>query len=274
MERITLPRRLTQTAFFLVTGQWFFVGFLRCPFGVPFISCTFCPLGDCTGIFLQVPFIGLLLVSGSLFGRVFCGWICPLGYLNDVLGKLPKPRIEGAAWFQRVEPGLRSLKYLFLALVLALVVLFNLPATRAYPYVVRSPSMFNWESVVLAVKLGAARYPIRIGLLGFALLAALVATRFWCRYLCPFGALFSLLNRVSLWRPVRTSACRRCGKYPGECLQHTTPTTPDCIICGDCLQGCPHGAIELRVLGKPDPGETEAPDGVRDNPDAVASRLP
>ncbi len=271
MERITLPRRLTQTVFFLVTGQWFLVGFLRCPFGVPFISCSFCPLGDCTGVFLQVPFIGLLLVSGLMLGRVFCGWICPLGYLNDVLGQLPKPRVERTAWFQRVEPVLRMLKYLFLALTLALIVLFNFPTTRAYPYVVRSPSMFNWESVVVAVKLGAARYPIRIGLLVFALVAALVVTRFWCRYLCPFGAFFSLLNRVSLWRPVRTRGCRQCGKYPRECLQRTTPETLDCIICGDCLQGCPHGAIEFRPLGKRGPGETDVPGELPDNAEADTS---
>lgn len=258
MQRITLPRRLTQTVFFLITGQWFLVGFLRCPFGVPFVSCASCPLGDCTGTFLLVPFIGLLLVSGLLLGRVFCGWICPLGYLNDALGRLPKPRFENSAWFKKAEPFLRQLKYVFLAVTVVLAVCSNFPSDRAYPYVVRSTSMFNWESVVLAIRLGAARYPIRLGLLVFILIAALVVTRFWCRYLCPFGALFSVLNRLSLWRPVRTGACRQCGKYPRECSQNTTPETLDCIICGDCLQGCPHHAIELRVLGK---GESTVGEG-------------
>ena len=245
VQRITLVRRLTQTVFFFVTGQWLLVGFLWCPFGVPFISCTSCPLRDCTGTFLQLPFIGLLLLTGLALGRVFCGWICPLGYLHDVLGKFPKLGIERRPWFQKIEPFLRSLKYVFLALTLVLIILFNYPTDRAYPYVVRSPSVFNWESVALAVKLGAARYAIRLGLLAFILIAALVVTRFWCRYLCPFGAFFTILNKISGWRIERTSACRNCGKYPRECLQNTTPGTPDCIVCGDCVQGCPFNAIDI-----------------------------
>ncbi len=245
VQRITLVRRFTQTVFFLITGQWFLVGFLRCPFGVPFISCTNCPLGDCTGRVLQLPFIGLLRLSGLLLGRVFCGWICPLGYLHDVLGKLPKPRFEQRPWFLKIEPFLKSLKYVFLGLTLALIVLFNYPANRPYPYVVRSPSLFNPDSVLLAIRLGTARYGVRLALLAGILLAALVMTRFWCRYLCPFGAFFTILNKISLMKIERTPACRQCGKYPRECPQHTTPDTPDCIACADCIQGCPFGAIEI-----------------------------
>ena len=150
MQPITIPRRLAQTAFFLLTGQWLLVGFLRCPFGVPFVCCTFCPLQDCTGTFLQVPFLGLILLSGILLGRAFCGWACPLGYLEDALGRLPKPRIERRRWFSAVEPWLRGLKYVALATVVWLVLRTNFPAERAHPYVVRSPSFLNWESVVVA----------------------------------------------------------------------------------------------------------------------------
>jgi len=247
MERITIPRRLTQTLFFLLTGQWLVVGFLRCPFGVPFVCCASCPLSDCTGTCLQMPVIGLILISGILLGRVFCGWVCPLGYLEDVLGRLPKPRIEERRWFTAVEPRLRVLKYVVLTVVIWLVFRYNFPAERAHPYVVRTPSFLNWESLVVAAKLGARRYPVRAGILVVALLSGLLVTRFWCRYLCPAGALFSLFNKVSLWRPIKIrDACRDCGKYPRECLQHTVPGTTECIVCGDCLQGCPHEATGLR----------------------------
>lgn len=247
MERITIPRRLTQTLFFLLTGQWLVVGFLRCPFGVPFVCCASCPLSDCTGTWLQMPVIGLLLISGILLGRVFCGWLCPLGYLQDVLGRLPKPSLEPRRWFTAVEPWLRALKYVVLTVVVWLVFRYNFPAERAHPYVVRSPSFLNWESIVVAAKLGATRYPVRAGILGVALLSGLLVTRLWCRYLCPLGALLGVLNKVSAWRPAKVeAACRNCGTYSRECVQHTLPGTMDCIVCGDCLQGCPHGAIMFR----------------------------
>jgi len=257
VEKITIVRRLAQTAFFVVSGQWLLTGFLRCPFGVPFINCTSCPLGDCTGRVLQIPFLVLLILSGVVIGRVFCGWICPLGYLQDLLGKIPHPHIERTAWFQRIEPFLRAIKYVFLVLVVFAIVLFNFPAERPYPYVVRTPTLFNAESLWLAVRLGAVRYPVRIGLFVFALVTALFVFRFWCRYVCPFGAFFALFNKISLLRITRTSACRRCGRYPRECLQHTVPGTPDCIICGDCVEGCPHNAIVVRRALRGDDG-TEA----------------
>ena len=263
MQRITIPRRLTQTALFLLTGQWLIVGFLRCPFGVPFVCCASCPLQDCTGTFLQLPILGLILLSGILVGRAFCGWMCPLGYLEDALGRLPFPRVDRQGWFSSIEPLLRCLKYVALALVVWLVLRTNYPAERAHPYVVRSPSFLNWESVVVAGELGARRYPIRAAILAVALLTGLLTTRFWCRYLCPLGGLLSLLNTVSVWRPTRIgAACRDCGTYPRDCIQHTTPGSLDCVVCGDCLQGCPHDAVRLRLrpVGRPSLARTdEAP---------------
>lgn len=248
MERITIPRRLTQTAFFLLTGQWLIVGFLRCPFGVPFVSCASCPLQDCTGTFLQLPVLGLILLLGILVGRAFCGWVCPMGYLQDALARLPFLRLDRQRWFSSVEPLLRCLKYVALALVVWLVFHTNVPAERAHPYVVRSPSMLNWESIVIAGELGARRYPIRAAILALALLTGLLTNRFWCRYLCPLGGLLGVLNTIGLWLPRQVdAACRACGKYPRECIQHTTPASQDCVVCGDCLQGCPHNAITLQL---------------------------
>jgi len=239
------------------------VGFLRCPFGVPFVSCAVCPLGDCTGRILQLPVLGLLLVSALLLGRVFCGWICPLGYLEDALGRVPKLRLERYGWFAVAEPWLRACRYVVLAITVWLVIGLNFPAERAHPYVVRSPDFWNWESVLTAWRMGAARYPVRAGILAFALLSGLLVTRLWCRYLCPLGALLGIFNKISVWRPaVLSSACKHCGKYPGECVQFTVPGTTDCIVCGECLGGCPSKAIKMRsryqaedVSGPQDAGE-------------------
>jgi len=253
MARAPAIRRLTQILFFLLTGQWLLLGMLRCPFGVPFVCCGACPLGDCSGTFLQVPFIGLILVSGVAFGRVFCAWVCPLGCLEDALGLAPKLDAERRRWFAVAEPWLRGLKYAALAAVVWLVVTCNYPAGRPYPYAVRSPSLFNWESVFVAARLGASRYPVRAAILALALVSGLLITRFWCRYVCPLGALLGLFNRVSLWAPARIEArCALCAECESACAQHTAPGSVDCVACGDCVPDCPHNAIRFGWrIGRP-----------------------
>ena len=79
---------------------------------------------------------------------------------------------------------------------------------------------------------------------------ALVLTRAWCRYLCPLGALLAIGNGLSLFRlGRRRDRCRGCGKYPRECRTCTTPGAADCILCGDCLEGCAEGAIGFSTRG-------------------------
>ena len=69
MQPITIWRRISQVAFFVLTGEWLAVGWLRCPYGAPFVSCASCPLGDCPGRWLQPWFIGIAALSGLLAGR-------------------------------------------------------------------------------------------------------------------------------------------------------------------------------------------------------------
>lgn len=245
VQPVTLWRRASQMAFFIFTGQWLAIGWLRCPFGVPFVSCPSCPSTDCPGKYLFVPFVGLIALSGVLFGRSFCGWACPMGLVEDGLGRLPKP----GARFRRALAGadrvLKWLKWGVLALVIWAVFAYNYPPDgRPYEYIVRSPSIFNLESYQLAWALGGGAYKLRFALLAGALVGGLVVSRFWCRYLCPLGALLAVFNKISVFTLRKSpQACAGCGKYPRECIQHTCPGTTDCVMCGDCAQGCPAKAI-------------------------------
>ena len=244
MQRITIWRRISQVAFFLFTGEWLAIGWLRCPFGVPFVNCLSCPLTDCPGRSLMAPFLVLIGLSSLLIGRGFCGWACPMGLVEDALSKLPKPRWTARPWFAHVDRLLKPLKYVFLAVAVFLVIRLNYPPERAHAYVVRNPSVFDVEAIRVAWSLGAHAYQVRALNLVAALLLTLLITRAWCRYFCPFGALFSLFNKVCLLALVRRQVrCAEGGKYPRECLQHTVPGTTDCVVCGDCIQGCPHGDI-------------------------------
>jgi len=247
MPKITLPRRLTQIAFLLLTGEWLAIGWLRCPYGVPFVSCMSCPLRSCPGTWLQPYFLGLLGVSALVFGRAFCGWGCPMGLVEEALGRVSRPRLERLAGFVKADRWLKWMKWPGLAVVIFLIFALNYPADRAHAYVVRTASGFDLASVKVAWAMGVSDYWVRALLLGGALVGAVVVMRAWCRYLCPLGATLGLFNKISLVKLSRDeSQCQDCGQFPRDCVHHTTPGTTDCIICGDCLEGCPADAVSFR----------------------------
>jgi polyferredoxin len=101
---------------------------------------------------------------------------------------------------------------------------------------------------------------VRVLLIAAGVVLALVVTRAWCRYLCPLGALLALGSRLAVLRLGRNrEACSGCGKYPRDCRTYTTPGTADCVVCGDCIEGCPQGAVRLgrRAPSTPQPAEAE-----------------
>lgn len=247
VQRVTIWRRLVQIAALAVTGEWLVTGLTRCPFAVPFVSCTACPLTECPGRYLPVPAIGVALLSALLAGRVFCGWACPMGFVEDLLGRIPKLKALTCPPFARVERWLKPAGYAVVLLVVYLVVTVHLSAERPYPYVVRSSSVLNLDAAESAVALGAAQYRVRLWILVPVLVLSVLVTRFWCRYLCPLGAVLGVFNRFS-WFAIRWERqdMPHCGKYPRECIQHTTPGTSDCVLCGECMQGCPRRLLSWR----------------------------
>jgi len=192
-----------------------------------------------------MPFLFIIGIGSVLFGRAFCGWGCPMGLVEDALGRLPKPGRKFQVAWRRLDPILKWLKWPVLALVVWAVFTYNYqPDHRAWEYVVRSQSVFNIQSYQLAWGLGGGAYKLRFALLMVALIGGLIVSRFWCRYLCPLGALLSVFNKFSIFALHRDkTTCTNCGKYPRECIQHTHPETSDCVMCGDCAQGCPSKAI-------------------------------
>lgn len=263
MERITLVRRASQIAFLVLTGEWLTIGWLRCPYGVPFVSCMSCPLRGCPGTWLQPYFLVLIGISSLVIGRSFCGWACPMGLIEEAVGRVPRPRLERLKGFARTDGALKLLKWPILAVVVYLIFALNYPEGRGHPYVVRTASAFNLDAIGIAWAMGVRAYWFRALILAGALVGALVVVRAWCRYCCPLGALLGLFNKLSFIKLSRDeSRCGNCGKYPRDCVQHTVPGTTDCIICGECVSGCTCGAIGFRLRGVgpatvPDVGEVE-----------------
>lgn len=201
---------------------------------------------------------GLLLVFGLAMGRWICGWLCPFGLLQDLLHKIPskKIRVKKFSW----------LKYLKYAILGVLVILLPMIVTNAFgmgdPWFCKylCPS----GTTLGALPLLAVNENLR-GNLGdlFVLKASIAAAlligsvfiyRVFCRFLCPLGAIYGLLNKISIYRMrVTENACAECGTCASVCRMGVdpikTPNSAECIRCGDCAAACPKGAIMLGFHG-------------------------
>ena len=251
-KRIPFFRQFVQLGALAVTGEWLAVGALRCPYGIPFMSCTHCPMRVCPGTWLQPWVIGFIVISGIVGGRVFCGWTCPMGVIQDLVGRLPKPRAVRRPRFGRADRWLKGLKYIMLAVTVAGFYLLN----ERFAIPVRGNANWSLDAIRVSWLTYDAYSRVRVIVIVSGVVLGLVVTRAWCRYLCPLGALLTLGNRMSLLRLRRKeSLCTCCQKYPRECRTYTTPGTADCVLCGDCIEGCPSGAIGFQTALEDREGE-------------------
>lgn len=238
-DRLPLWRRLSQFAMLGLLGQWSIYGVVRCPFPVPYISCQNCPVITCYGR-LTTLFWGfwlLLPVSVLLFGRAYCGWGCPGGLANQLLGKIAPAKLRIRNLFTRIAP-----LGMYLGLAIALYLVFALSQPRAN-VPIRVGGFF--ESVTLTFEHAGRLWVVRTAVvLGF-LASGLVVAGAWCRFACPSGGVLEALKRVALFRFYKTDKCNDCDRCLKVCEMGTRPDESNCTNCGDCRSVCPTGAIEF-----------------------------
>ncbi len=199
---------------------------------------------------------GFLGAVGSLVGRMPCGWLCPFGFLQDLLYKIPTPKLK-------IPKPLTWFKYAVLA-----VMVVGLPLLVLDEFGYGQTWFCKWicpaGTLEGGIPLVAANANIRsqVGLLFFwktSLLALFLAwmifsRRPFCRTTCPLGAFFGLFNKISVLSLTvdERNACTQCGSClkdcPVEIDPHETPNSPECIRCLQCLDSCPEGAIGYDFL--------------------------
>jgi ferredoxin-type protein NapH len=227
-------RRLSQLGFLAILGEFSFYGVFRCPFAVPYASCGNCPVLQCPGRDLWIPVWIGLLVSGLVFGRAFCGWGCPGGLVSELLGKLALLR-------GRARNSIEALSK-YPVVIASLLAFFALNNPRwAIP--IRTGDFL--QSVSLTFEHADQIWLWRTGFILGGLAFTLVIPHFWCRYLCPTGGLLELLNRISVVKYFKTSACNECDSCRKVCISETRPAEINCVNCGDCSHICPVDAINL-----------------------------
>ena len=232
---------------------------------VPGLNCYSCPAasGACPiGAFQAVVgsskfrfsyyITGILILLGVLLGRFICGFLCPFGWLQELLHKIPGKKLS--------TKKLRPLTYLKYVILLLAVVL--LPALIVNDVGMGDPFFCKYicpQGVVEgAIPLAIANEGIRSALGALfswktgVLLAVVTASMFiyrpFCKWICPLGAVYALLNHVSLFQmKVDKSKCVSCGACAKACKMDVditkSPNHSECIRCGMCMKSCPTGAI-------------------------------
>ena len=226
----------------------------------------------------------LMVVATLLLGRFFCGWICPLGTLLDlVTSKIrkssPVMALKGNTKYWLLLPLLSaSLFNLNLSGLLdPIAILLRALTFLLYP-VIGLAARGGWVGLYSAIgerrdAVAPAYNLIRDNLLPFrdtiyplaffsaAVLFCIIAlerfeTRNWCRNLCPLGTLLGWLGRFSPFSRVPTILCSDCGKCRELCstrFDSDIQIKEECILCMECQRGCPHGRISfipaLRLKG-------------------------
>ncbi len=207
-----------------------------------------------------VPLIVLTLV----FGRFFCGWMCPMGVLHHALGFLGREKkAKDQIASNRLRPGLQKVKYY------VLLVMLGAAAMGSTQIGLLDPIASTWRGLSTAVipALSNTAYGVYQGerhfqwsvLISLVFLGALalnfVFPRFYCRVLCPLGALLGLFSKFSLFRVTKKKElCNECGLCGAGCQgaadPQGTPHATECMVCLNCIEGrpCPKNALSYTFL--------------------------
>lgn len=235
---------------------------------LPGLNCYSCPgaLGSCPIGALQSSFgsragkfsfyvVGLLIFLGSLLGRFVCGWLCPFGFIQDMLSKIPFPHKIKTF---KGDKLLRYLKYVILAVFVILLPMLVVDATGlGEPWFCKyiCPAGTLEGGIPLALLNNAIRgaigwlYTWKIVILAVTVLLSIVIYRPFCKYICPLGAIYALFNKVSVFKLIfDESKCIHCKKCSAECKMNVDPTKEsnhsECIRCGVCVKTCPVNALK------------------------------
>lgn len=213
--------------------------FVACPLGILQVT------GATGTILVSAIAASLVLIILTLFfGRVFCGWICPIGTLTEHGGRfLPRSK-KGF-----IPSSARNIKYGLLAAIVIADVVFKYAV-----YCAICPIGVTCRSVGFNLLIFSPELLIVL----LIVFAEALERRAWCKHLCPVGALLAIFSRVKIFRlHINLEKCIKCNRCVKECKKHQMdilhPDTfqtgiirsDECNFCLQCSEVCSKGAIEV-----------------------------
>lgn len=206
-------------------------------------------------LLVMVPFAITMIV----FGRSICGWMCPFGGLPEamVTGKKERWQLNflkkktdtaGYSYYASLKEWVRDVKYGVLLASILLAVILVLPIVCLLCPVLWLTAMpAFWTITGLMVV--------------FALVLPFMSKKRWWCHICPLGAVYSMLDRISFFRVrIDKNKCDKCLDCVHECRMYaltpdavnkTNRPNEDCIRCGRCIEICPEDAIDVYLVGTP-----------------------
>lgn len=233
---------------------------------VPGLNCYSCPgaIGSCPLGTLQnslaaldrkLPFyiLGILLLFGVTLGRTICGFLCPFGLLQELLYRIPVPKIKK----NRATGVLSKLKYVILAVfVIVLPIAFKavskLPVPAFCKYICPAGTLEGGIPLVLLDEslgsLAGVLFTWKVFMMAVILISVCFLYRSFCRFLCPLGAVYSLFAPVALLGVrIDADACTDCGRCVRTCKMDIKRVGDmECIQCGECMKECNADAIKWK----------------------------
>ena len=303
----TLPRLIVQLISLLAVNALVFtqiypyLNLKSIPFGLPILASV---NSSFTAVYSSLDLIqmelsqpefpwivlGTIFLIGAVVGRAFCGWVCPIGFIQDIITTL-KGKLNFIS--PRTHKAAKQVKYLVLFVTFlisgSLSLTLYLGGGSDYknalgifasgPFIAISPdgTLFGTIPALLTmvrenfgaliarpptiqeVWAGLNRIPplpaLRIIILVAFFAAAWKVPRFWCRYVCPTGALMAVFQKYSYAGikrdPVKCTKCPHCEvRCPMQINILDLPwekfNDPECIMCMECVDACPHGSLSLK----------------------------
>ena len=206
-------------------------------------------------------FLAIALMA-MLFRKGFCGYICPVGFVSNLLGRLGERLGLSRTPPRKLELALQAIKYIPLAL-LAYFSLFAMGVDEIEAFMA-APFNIVADSSMLFFFLRASTTTLIV--VAVIVAASLVVRNAWCRFLCPYGAflgVFAMASPVAVHRNAATcTSCRRCQRVCPSAIavhQKARVNSPECLGCTACIEACPQkDCLHLAAAGKSVPFWTVA----------------
>lgn len=194
--------------------------------------------------------MGIVLAIGAVLGRAVCGFLCPFGLVQEILHKIPSPKFHLPKWTTYIKYG-----------ILVIFVLL-LPALAFGDMAIKSPTFCKYICPVGTLEGGipvlsshpelraviGGLFTLKMIILIVTLIGCALVSRFFCKTMCPLGAIYGMLNKVSLYRmdvdSTKCVSCASCSRVcPMDVEPYKVPNSAECIRCGHCITACPKEAL-------------------------------
>lgn len=236
---------------------------------VPGLNCYSCPgaVGACPLGSLQGSIsadrstlyymCGILVLFGVMLGRTICGWLCPFGFIQELLYKIKTPKLKK----NKITRLLSYFKYVvlvFFVIIVPVIYAFRDTPLPAFCKYICPAGTFEGGIGLLANKVNASYFSMLGPLFTWKFLilisvcvASVFIFRVFCRFVCPLGAIYGFFNKISFFGiKVDTTKCTNCGLCVSKCKMDIKKVNDhECISCGECISVCPTKAISFKGSG-------------------------